>query len=103
MGRGKNSPSDDEDKFDHFSYEDADNKDYNFYNFSEQYKEKVGQYITELRESGSSTEDYCYLEYVQTISEHHLIREAPVHFNMCKKKKYIHSAETKQSSCSTTE
>ena len=54
--------------------------------FLEQYKDKVGQYIVGLRESDRSTEGYCSLKYVQAISEHHLIREAPVHINMCKKK-----------------
>ena len=78
--RGKNPIPEDDYNFDDFSYEDGDDKDYNSYNFLEKYKEKVGQYIVELKESGRSTEGYCSLKYVQAISEHYLIREAPVHF-----------------------
>ena len=33
--RGKNPLPEYDDNFDDFSYEDADDKDYNFYNFSE--------------------------------------------------------------------
>ena len=83
VARGKNPLPEEDDNFDDFSYEDAVDDDYNSYNFSEQYKERVGQYIVELRQSVKSTESYCSLKYLQAISEHHLIREAPFHFKMC--------------------
>ena len=59
VSRGKDPPAKDYDNFDGFSYEFADDKDYNSYNFSEKYKKKVGQYIVELRQSGRSGEGFA--------------------------------------------
>ena len=56
VARGKNLSPEENDNFDDFSYEDVVDDDYNSYNFSELYKAKVGQYIVELRASGTSTE-----------------------------------------------
>ena len=58
IARGKNPLPEGDDNFDDFSYEDAGDDYYNSYNFLEQYKEKVGQYIVGLRQSGLSTEGY---------------------------------------------
>ena len=58
VDRGKNPLPEKDDNFDDFSYEDVVDDDYNSYNFSELYKEKVGQYIVALRQSATSKENF---------------------------------------------
>ena len=78
-------PFDDNNDSDDSSYECPHLKDYESYNFTESYRKKVDSHIVKLRQSGRSGEGYRALKHLPTFAEHHLIKEAPYHFKICKK------------------